>query len=486
MEKTLHSLVRSLRKEEIRHFRLLQERYDLAGDRKDILLFDHLLKHDDNDDEKILAKLYGTDSRNSFYRLCNRLKEQIEKSLLFQHYGNAPGQSAIAYYQLYMHFAEINNRQLALKYLHKAEQKAEQHHAYELLEMIYTAFIRLSNEESLDPSDFISKRQQAREKHLQIQQLDDVLSLLRYRIRVSQNFSGKQGEITVLMENTLNEVMGKKTSVEDPFIYFKIYESVSRILLSTQDFTRLESYLKNSLAQSNRMNWFTRDNHEIKLQMITYLVNASFKNRKYDQALEYCTLLKNSMDEFNAVYREKFLFYYYNGLVNTYSVLNKHKAVEIIEEALGRKEIVSVSMNALFLHLQLALQQFDLGEYKPAAKQLQRVYISDSFEKLDSGFRLKIKVFDMLLRNSLKDVENLSRLLTQSEKDFSEELKNETFTDERVILKILKGLQSGRKRVRQEAVDDARLLFQKLNDGQDRENQLVDYRAWLKETFRLT
>lgn len=484
MEKTLYSLVRSLRKEEIRHFRLLQERYDLTGDRKDIQLFDYLLKHDDKDDEKIITKLYGANGHNNYYRLCNRLKEQIEKSLLFQHYGNAPAE-ALAYYQLYLHFSNINNRQLALKYLTKAEQKAIQQNANELLEMIYTAHIRLANEESLDPSPFISKRQQAREKHLQIQQLDDVLSLLRYRIRVSQNFSGKQGEITVLMENTLKEVTGKKTSVEDPFIYFKIYESVSRILLSTQDFTRLESYLKTSLEQSNRKNWFNRDNHEIKLQMITYLINASFKNKKYDQALEYCTLLKTSMDEFNAAYREKFLFYYYNGLVNTYSVLNKYKAVEILEEALEKKEIVRVSMNALFLHLQLSLQQFDLGEFKPAAKQLQRVYINDSFEKLDAGFRLKIKVFDMLLRNSLKDMDNLLRLLSQSEKDFSEELKNETFADEKLIIKILKGLHAGRKKIRNDAVHDAQRLFEKLNDGRDRENQLVDYRAWLKETFRL-
>ena len=68
---------------------------------------------------------------------------------------------------------------------------------------------------------------------------------------------------------------------------------------------------------------FNKSTHEIKLQMYTYLINSLFKNKKLEESLAYKET-NIAMNEFDGYLRDKFLFYYYNSLVN-YSMLDKEK-----------------------------------------------------------------------------------------------------------------------------------------------------------------
>ena len=78
---------------------------------------------------------------------------------------------------------------------------------------------------------------------------------------------------------------------------------------------------------------FNKVNHEQKLMMLTYLTNSLYKNGKMKESLLIAEELKKSMNEFDSMLKNKFLFYYYNALVINYYKLDQKKALEVLNKA---------------------------------------------------------------------------------------------------------------------------------------------------------
>jgi hypothetical protein len=454
--------------------------------RKDFKLIDYILRKGDayNDDE-IAQKLYGKEDKNSFYRLKNRVNDIAEKSLLDLNYGKEPSDLCLSYVQLYRHFYRRNKLDIAVKYLEKSEKAALSVNANDLLEIIYSEFIKLAYDRSDNPEKYIEKRKQCRNKMLELQQIDDVLALLKYRIQVSQNLARKDNEVSGLMERTLKQVTGKKTA-NDPELYFKIYESVSRILLNNNDFKRLETYLLTTYEECIRMKLFNRQNHNVKLQMLTYLVNTLFTLDKYNDSLYYAEVLRKAMDEYSKQHRPAFIFYYYNSLANNYTRLGKRtKAVEYILAGLEDKDIADNDLHNMYLYLQLCIQQFDLREFKHSLRSIQKIYLNRHFNPLDGGFRFKIQVIECLNRYELKDFDILEKNLRNMKKRFVREYTDPQLYNQQVILNLLAAL------VKQSSGSDtsktkplAKTALAELG-AQGQASDLINYTEWLKTSFKI-
>ena len=83
----LNSIVAGMSKEQVRYFKVYLSRSHDRDDRLDIQLFDYMRKTgEEYDEEKIFKKLYHSEDKNSFYRLRNRLLQDLNKSTLIQHY----------------------------------------------------------------------------------------------------------------------------------------------------------------------------------------------------------------------------------------------------------------------------------------------------------------------------------------------------------------------------------------------------------------
>ena len=82
--KTLHQLIHSMSKEELRVFKLISNRVSTQKRRKDLLLFDYYKRHPiDANDDVIAKRLYGQ-NKNAFYQLKNRVFNDVVNSLTFQ------------------------------------------------------------------------------------------------------------------------------------------------------------------------------------------------------------------------------------------------------------------------------------------------------------------------------------------------------------------------------------------------------------------
>jgi len=472
-----------MNKEEIRHLKLFLNRTQTAVDRKDIILFDFIRKQRDAYNEaKIVERLYGKQGKNAFYRLKNRLTEDIGKSLILQYFNGADGQLVLHFISLSRHFRAKRIYKLAFYYLKKAERKANEQLDYELLNIIFTDFIRLSHESlSVNPAEYIAKREKIQDKVAQIRQIDNILATLTYQIKKSANYTRQDKSILDVMQQTVNQFTNDPELKSSPVLRFKIYHAVSRILLQQRDYQALEDYLVTTIATFKEEGLFAKHNHDTRLQMLVYLANCLFKNHKLKAALACCEELRLAMEEYSGILKGKYLIYYYNALINNYSVLNKSRALEILEEAAQNPVIVKTPLSTAIFKGQMAQLHFDLGNFKQANRSIIQMKLDEGFEHLDLGFQLKIHVAELLVRYELENMDFIEYRIAQLEKQFVELLRTTPLKRQERMLKIIAQMTQTTQFKRNTSLIG--LIKDQVNDVTDEQASDLDwinYNDWLK------
>lgn len=477
----LQNIIGVMNKEEIRHYKLFINRTE-KEERKDELLFDYIKRqYPEYDEEKIQRKLYSSEDKNALYRLKNRLLDDIGKSLSVNYYDSTPLNSISNNLLLSRLFRQKGQFKIAFHFLNKAEKKANEKENIDWLDIIYGDFIKLSHETlDINPEEYIKKRKENRSKLNKLQEIDDVLAALIYRIRASQNFAKQNTEIIQLLQKTVNDFSKSKEVKTSPVLRFKIYDSVSRILLQQQNFGSLEKYLLKTYQEFTKENLFNQNNHDTKLQMLTYLINSLFKNEKYDQSLEYAEKLNSAMQEYGGILRDKYLFYYYNSLVINYSVKDIDNAIKILHEAKNNEVIKKLPMYNVFVYLNLAVLNFGQNQFKEALKNLVKPLLEDAFSNLDEAFRFKLAVFELMIRFELKDYDYLEHKIERLRKEYKTILRKPEYKNQFQMIGILERMMLS------ESIKKDKLLQKQidtmLNEKQiSQDSDIINYGAWLRK-----
>lgn len=483
MESPLNRLIHSLSKDEVRHFKLFAQKYDATTDRKDMALFDYIRKAQDRYvEEKIVRELYNGEDKNSFYRLRNRLTSEVSKSLLIQHYDEADLNGVLFHVLLSRIFQQKRDFATAHFFLRRAEKKAMNASAHDLLDLIYGEMVKLSGESlEIDPEEYIQLRKENRLILQKLQEIDDILAVLTYRIRVSQNFTKGDVEVLRLLDRTIKDYSANTEMARNVVFRMKVYQAVSRILLQEHNYVSLEKYLLKTFREFSQEKLFDRNNHDTKLGMLIYLVNSLFKNGKHKESLQYAAELGKAMGEFNGLLKEKYLFYYYNALINNYAVLDKNKAVDTILAAQDIPEISRNKFNRSFLDIQLALQYFDLGEYRKANKLMVKIRHEDNFKIFDAAFQLKILIVELLIRFELKDADFIEVQSPRIKKEYTDLLKDPSYSRQAIMLDLLsKAILVSNIRSDQKLKTIAGALFEAGEELDSADADLIDYHEWVK------
>jgi len=484
MERNLNLLIESLQKEEVRHLKLSIQKYEVDLElRKDVQLFDLIRKGNEYDDDYVHAILYPNEkNKNSFYRLRNRLMDEINKSLLTLHYNESDVNSILYNIILSRLFQQRNNFKISHYFLRKAEKKALDLNFPEFLDIIYSDLIKISTETlEIDPETYIQKRKENRLVLNQLNEIDDVLAVLIYRIKVSQNFNQKNYNVVNLLSSTLKQYANKDSTRNNPVLKMKIYQAVSRILLQQHDYVELEKYLRLTFKEFTSDKLFNKNNHDVKLQMLTYYANALFKNRKFEESLSIGEKLKAALSEYEGILKERYIFYYYNSQVNNYSVLDRHKAIQVLEEAVEDKSVHKNKFNVMFLNLQMALQYFDLKEFKLSLKSIIKIKQEDNFKVFDEALQLKILVFEMMVRFELGDFDFIETLLTKIKRDYRDLLKEESYLRQKLMTEILGKIIYTDEQKSKANIKKINELIQSSDDSEAGDLDLVNYNIWMRE-----
>jgi len=437
----LKNTINLLYKEEIINYKLYANRTQSNNNRKDVLLFDLLKKlpESNNDDEKVFQKIYpNAQDKNNYYRLKNRLLVEINNSLVQFYCYDSDSHDIYSELSLYKIFLKKNNFELANYHLLRAEKKALIIQDFSMLDLIYTEQINLSIQfgESA-PIIFIKKREQNQLKLIEIRALDDSLASIIYELKRNQNFSKTKNQTSLILKNAILNLNSKKEFKNNLVFKTKLFNAISRLLLSQQDYVSLESYTLTTYQEFINKNYFSKANHEIKLQMLAYLCNTLFVNKKHILSLEYIDLLHSAMKEFKNLLYDNYVFFYYNTLVNNYSVIDPDKAIDVLNEAKENKAITSHPTHLGYIYLNLAGAYFDLKQHKIALKHIIKLYNHKLFNTIDSSFKIKIHITEIILRIETNDLEYALKLIENLIKQYKTTFVNKAYKQDFDFISLL-------------------------------------------------
>jgi hypothetical protein len=423
MADILNKIIGLMTKEEQRNFKLFALRSHEEDDRKDIQLFDYIRKEGESfQDRRALRQLYGKAARpNTYHRLRNRLLQEVGKSLALLHWDKDETTAALHDLTLAMLYRKKLQFEIAEYYLGRAERRIQKLDLPELMDIVLGEFISLSFElSSINPESYIQKRTENRRRLNQLWEIDNVLATVNYRLRMSQNMGKGDALFLSILQKTVDEFSLDPKLMTDPKFRFRMYDAVSKILLEQRDYVALEAFLLETYDTFLQEGLFNRNNHDVKLQMLTFCINSLFKNGKIDASLQYAELLRQAMDQHGQMLQHKYEFFYYNCLVINYSTRDYAEAIKVLEKMQGIESIAAVPQYFIYIYLNLALTEYARKNYKAAIKHLVKLRIHEAFQSADEGFRLRIDIFELALRLELEEMETLEYRLLQCKNDYAQ------------------------------------------------------------------
>ncbi len=479
---TLNQMVLGLNKEEIRFYKIYSSRVNSNQPRKDIELFDIIKKEQESfDEDAACQKLYPDGNKNPYYRLKNRLKSDLSRCLMLQHFDDEDVTQAINLYNLARHYMSRNLHSLAEHFLGKAEKRALAIENLELLDLVYTEYIRLSQEMlNINPETYILKRQENESRLKSLRQIDDILATVKYKLKITQNFSPVDNPVVDMLQETVQQLTDSKELKGSSALRFKIYQAVSQILLQQHDYQNLEDYLRVTFSDFENEKLFSKTNHQTKLQMLTLMVNALFKNDKSEESLEWAEKLKAGMEEFDHLHYDRFLFFYYNSLVINYSKVDMGKAISILHDLEHNEKLKKTPFYIVFVYLNLSIFHFDLGDYRESIKRLNQLYHHERFVNTAESLKFRIAILEILIRLELGDTDFLEYRMKQILKVFKEQIENQENVRESMLLNLISDMFLKGKSLRSDEMKDRIKLFVKTTSPRSEDAELVNYNGWLE------
>ncbi len=433
-----------MKKEESRHFKLFASRSHAGENRKDLLLFDYIKKSGKAFDEELIREeLYGPENKNAFYRLKHRLLEELNKSLWLQHFNQDEQTFCLYLFSLAkLHFEE-ERFEVSLHFLKRAEREAVSSENFEILDLIYGQFIRLSYAHpSVNPEKYIQLRKQNREKLEALNSIDDLVAAITYRIKVSSNHNLKDHRVLDLLQKTVDDYANNDKLIKSPKVRIKIFDAVSKLLLQRYQLEGLATYLQETYAAFQQDGIFTKQTHNVKLQMLVYLVNTHYLLERYQDSLRWTSKLKEAMDEYGRLHHDAYLFFYFNGLIENYSVLDDKKALDLLIQLRDDPALKKSSFNRTFIFINAAAVYYNRGELKKALRSLIELFLFDEYQNADQGLKLRVEIFELIIRFQMAENEVLSQRLGQVRKDYGNLLETEPHWRDLAFWELLESLNN--------------------------------------------
>lgn len=478
----LNNLVNVMTKEEVRNFKLWINSTNSSGDRKDVTLFDYIRKSGNAYNESyIFKKLYSSSDKNSFYRLKNRLQEDLGYNLSLLHFNKHESNNLFLLLSLYTIFINRNQPTLASYYLRKAEKKAIQSENFEMLDIIYASFVKLSSDlPEINPESYIERRKANADKLNKIRETDQTLAAVTYRLKLSQNYGKRDTGLLKLLDTTIKEFAKNEEIRNSRSFQLRVFRAVCQIFIQNHNFIELEKYALTTYNRFLEEKWFDKSNHESKLQMLVYIINSTFKNQKFLESLDYAETLGQEMTSYNNQYYDKYLFFYYNSLVINYAQIDIVRGLKALDEMEREIKGKQNAYYEFFILLNKASLLFFQHRYNEAIRNLVRLYGNDHYKKADIEFKMKIAVAECIMQYESGDKPDTKKRVEQVRKQFKDLLQADEAKRERFVLDLIyhtednAGLQSSKK------YQSAMLKFvnQKVKESVE-DGEVLKYRIWL-------
>lgn len=470
-----------LTKEEARYFKIYLTRIATPNERKDEKLFDMMRKSGAEFDDDVAAKkLYGKSDKNAYYRLKNRLQEDVCDALALLHTDKTDANYLYRQLMLFNIFQSRNNLKLSMYFLKRAEKKALAAENFELLDIVYANYIRLSNDfAEINPEEYIEKRKLNADKLNRLRAMDQTLAAVLYRLKTAQTFERKPSALMDMLETSIKQFSGDHSLRKSKTFQTRLYRAVSQQLLQTHDYQQLEKFMRKTIDAFHNESWFDKNNHDTKLQMLVYLINALFRNEKYSESLEYAEQLGEEIKAFNKLHFDKYVFYFYNSLYINYARTDIDKAIRALDDLDKVMKQLKNSYYEQFILLNKSTLLFERKKFNDAIRQLVRLYLNDSYRNASETFKLKVAVAELIMQYESGDLQVFKNRLGQVRKQFASVLKKQENTRDKSFLNILEKMMEKEWKTNKVLAKSVKAFIAPAKALEGEESELLNYRQWL-------
>ncbi|MEO1417204.1 MAG: hypothetical protein AAFW00_18105 [Bacteroidota bacterium] len=395
----LERIIENLTSDEVRRFKILSNRFKADEEKKLLILFDAIRAGDFKTTEPVvIASLYGsTDSKakNSYYRLRNKLLQNLEKSLLFYHFNYKNSIEALSNIQLSMLFRERGLYREAFYQLKKAEKVGLDQDQFNVLEVVYAEMVKLATHHEIDIESIIHRRRENQKKIEILRANSEVLGTITQELS-RRNYARSKRSSSVI--DTLEQI---KAQLEEHAQIFRsasgkimIMNTVAPILIQKGAYRELADYAQATLDDFESGNLFSEDNHTTRLRLRIFRINSLLKLLRLEQALKELEIFCEELDMYHRQNFNEFAFHFYANKVFALKLARRlDEAQGVLDEAFLQKEILKNGTPEVFLLISQADQHFSKEDYAKAILTLNRLLKHSHFSKLDAEIRLYVQIF---------------------------------------------------------------------------------------------
>ncbi len=483
MNGLLSDIIRSLNKEEIRNFKLYSTRIQTREDKKMLHLFDKI-KSEGADEyaDELVKELFPGSGKNPYYRLKNRLIEDLEQSLLLLHRSRYDEFQIHNLLLLARVFIYKSDYKLGFYYLKKAETYAAKQEYFHLLQIIYDEIILLAGSyKKINPETYISKRGQALQQYITNRKIDDLIAVIQYRLGKT-NFVGDNKQLTEALTKAMEKIELSSDVLKSPTTEFRIYKCVRNLLLQKKDYKALEKYLLETLERFEARDMFNQSNHERKVVMHSWIINTLTKNKSFRKSLEFTDRLHEQLLSFNKLMYPKYIWLYYQSRVINFSFLGRNdQVIELLEDLKDQGKGESNYYQSFFIPLNLCSSYYCAGDLDKSLKNLSALLTKENYNNLDPNWKLRISILEVMLHLEAKDFEYADGRLREVKKIFRTTLSREGYEREKQFLQILAALIKYPDAIkRAKVLEKIQAFIQESKDYELGSNEVLDYSIWLK------
>lgn len=435
------------------------------------------------DDLVVRKKVYsGKDAgQSSYYRMKNRLVELINIYLNDIEFANHNTTDISNYLNLYKIFFQKGNYKLAKYYLEKAEAQAHASEQFEYLEIIYGLYIQLGKETLYeDPAVYIEKRKANSQMLDKIRQIDDILAVISYRLKVTQNL-GERLNISKEVNKTISKFSTDQELLNSVQFKFKMYKTISQIFVQQKEFVELEKYLTETYEDFEKNKLFNKNTHDTKIEILIYILNALLLLRKFPQALSFSEKLHEALMQYDRALFKKYIYFYYQVRIVAYSTINPDKAIETINEIINNKSIITNPYYSLLNYSSLVRLYYLKGSYNQTIRTLQKIHIHEFYEKADISLKVPLAFLELITRIDMSDFDSFEYRLPQLKASLKNEWKNFE-GPERNILPLIEMIGTDPEFIKNKKLKEKVREFITSGAGV---TELFNYNVWLTNKLKL-
>jgi len=489
MKYQLTQLVQSLNKEEIRNFKLFTSKYKSKGTKALVQLFDIIRKEkiDEYNDAIIPVVLPGS-NKNNYYRLKNRLIQEIEDSLVEFYRKKDESFEVFRLLRLAKIFLYKSDYEKSKQYLDEAEKAALKIEDYASLHLIYEQYARLiSNLSSINPADYIHRKRKYNKIHQKIEETQFLMATVGYKMRIT-NFSNKNENVHQTFNDIIEQWQVMDELKDSATIKFKIDSYVRQSLLQQQEYTLLSEYLEETLEKFTQEGLFTKQHHNNKIIMIIWMINTAAKIKNYRKALNNVEALEEALQEHNGLHYQQYIRLYQLSkfALTSYAGDNK-EAINIAQKALKENPLSLSHPHAVGYFITLSTVYFNDKNLSKALEYIALIISDASFNNLSAVWKISLKIMEMIYHLEDQNYNYAKNIYDNLRRSHRELLKEEGYQREAMFLDILREFIQVPQPLKSEKVTNKINHFLETSpDFEPAANEGINYDIWLSAKIKRT